>query len=93
MNDLATTVEPSRPYGARPTPEPTAPAILVADDDSEMCELAEAGLSRRGYRVAWRLSSEGALELLDQEDYAVLLVDIHMDGMSGLELCRAALAK
>jgi two-component system response regulator HydG len=66
---------------------------LVADDDPETCELTESGLSQRGYRVKWRLSAEGALELLDQEDYAVLLVDIHMDGMSGLELCRAALAK
>jgi DNA-binding NtrC family response regulator len=65
----------------------------VADDDPETCELTESGLSQRGYRVKWRLSAEGALELLDQEDYAVLLVDIHMDGMSGLELCRAALAK
>lgn len=95
MNDLATAAEPSHPYAAsRPTPEPTTqPAILVADDDSEMCELTEAGLSRRGYRVVWRSSSEGALELLDQEDYSVLLVDIHMEGMNGLELCRAALAK
>jgi DNA-binding NtrC family response regulator len=93
MNDLATAVEPSRSYAPRTAAEPTPPAILVADDDPETCELTEAGLSRRGYRVTWRLSAEGALELLDQEDYAVLLVDIHMDGMSGLELCRAALAK
>jgi two-component system response regulator HydG len=96
MNDAATAVEPSpsRPFSARPPAlEPVPPAILVADDDPETCELTEAGLSQRGYRVKWRLSAEGALELLDQDDYAVLLVDIHMDGMSGLELCRAALAK
>jgi two-component system, NtrC family, response regulator AtoC len=96
MNDVATAVEPSpsRPFAARPPGlEPVTPAILVADDDPETCELTESGLSQRGYRVKWRLSAEGALELLDQEDYAVLLVDIHMDGMSGLELCRAALAK
>jgi two-component system response regulator HydG len=86
------------------TPEPTisltgtplaaaAPAILVADDDKEMCELAEASLSRRGYKVTWRLSPEEALAELDKEDFAVLLIDIHMQGMNGLELCSQALLK
>ncbi|MFO7178924.1 MAG: sigma-54 dependent transcriptional regulator [Pseudomonadota bacterium] len=74
-------------------PRPRGPAVLVVDDDREMCELAEAGLSQRGYSVTWRMSPEEALALLDQEDFAVLFVDIHMEGMSGLDLCRAALAK
>jgi DNA-binding NtrC family response regulator len=74
-------------------PASPVPAILVADDDLEMCELAQAGLSQRGYRVSYRLNPDDALQLLDQEDFAVLLVDIHMEGMSGLELCRAALSK
>ncbi|HEV8244169.1 MAG TPA: sigma-54 dependent transcriptional regulator [Polyangiaceae bacterium] len=79
---------------AESTPRPTArPGVLVVDDDREMCELAEAGLTQRGYAVTWRLNPEEALALLDKEDYWVLLVDIHMDGMSGLDLCRAALAK
>jgi DNA-binding NtrC family response regulator len=71
----------------------TAPKILIADDDRDMCELAEAGLSQRGYAVSWRLSPDEALAHLDHEDYSILLVDIHMEGMSGLDLCRAALAK
>jgi two-component system response regulator HydG len=58
-----------------------------------MCELVEAGLTQRGYRVAWKLVPEEALALLDKEDFSVLLVDIHMEGMTGLELCQAALAK
>src|SRR5690606_16845325 len=74
-------------------PRPRGPAVLVVDDDREMCELAEAGLSQRGYSVTWRMSPEEALALLEQEDFAVLFVDIHMEGMSGLDLCRAALAK
>jgi len=69
------------------------PAILVVDDDREMCELVEAGLSRCNYSVAWRVSAREALELLDKEDFAVLLTDIHMDEMGGLDLCRAARAK
>jgi DNA-binding NtrC family response regulator len=83
------------------TPEPsrqaagalTTPAILVADDDRDMCELAEASLKRRGYDVTWKLSPSEALEELEKQDFAVLLVDIHMEGMTGLELCRTALTK
>jgi two-component system response regulator HydG len=67
--------------------------VLVVDDDREMCELAESTLGQRGYTVTWRVSPETALSLLDQHDFGVLLVDIHMEGMSGLDLCRAALAK
>ncbi len=58
-----------------------------------MCQLVEVGLRERGYRVGWRLDPEAALHELEQEDYQALVVDIHMDGKSGLDLCRAALAK
>jgi two-component system response regulator HydG len=67
--------------------------ILVADDDRDMCELVEAGLRQRGYEVTACLDPDGALEALERDDYSALLVDIHMDGKSGLDLCRAALAK
>src|SRR5690606_24096357 len=68
-------------------------SILVGDDDRDMCELAEAGLEQRGYGVTWRLSPKEALAAIESEDFDVVLVDIHMEGMSGLELCREALAK
>jgi DNA-binding NtrC family response regulator len=69
------------------------PSVLVVDDDQETCELTEAALSHRSLSVTWRKSAEEALELLDHRDYQVLLVDINMDGMNGLELCRAARRK
>src|SRR6185436_6245656 len=90
MNAALAAVE-NRPSDVRVSS--TAPKILIADDDRDMCELAEAGLSQRGYGVAWRLSPDEALAHLDNEDFSILLVDIHMEGMSGLDLCRAALAK
>jgi DNA-binding NtrC family response regulator len=82
--------------GPRSEPVPRAangPFVLVVDDDKAMCELVETGLTQRGYRVAWRMAPDEALALLDKEDFSVLLVDIHMEGMTGLELCQAALAK
>lgn len=71
----------------------SSPAVLVVDDDREMCELVEAGLRQRNYSVTWKTTPDEALEILEHEDFAVLLVDVHMDGMGGLDLCRAALAK
>jgi len=70
-----------------------APAVLVADDDQEMCELAEAILSRRGYQVTWRLNAEEALAELERTEFSVVLVDIHLGGMSGLDLCTQVLVK
>jgi two-component system response regulator HydG len=67
--------------------------VLVVDDEQSMCELVDAGLAQRGYSVQWRTSGEAALSLLDQQDFEVLLTDVHMDGMTGLDLCRQALAK
>jgi DNA-binding NtrC family response regulator len=67
--------------------------IMVVDDDLEMCELTQAALARRGYSVSWFTAPEEALKALDSEDFSVLLVDIHMEEMSGLELCTAAVAK
>jgi len=67
--------------------------ILVADDEREMCEVVEAGLRQRGYDVAWYVTPDEVLQALDREDYSALLVDIHMDGKSGLDLCRSAISK
>lgn len=73
--------------------ETHAPRILVVDDDQDMCELAQVDLTRRGYSVSWYTSAGQALNALDSSDFSVLLVDIQMEEMSGLEMCKAALAK
>jgi two-component system response regulator HydG len=65
--------------------------ILVVDDDPEMCELAFAALSKQGHNVRCVQSALEALELLRQEDFDVLLADVHMEGIDGLELCQRAL--
>jgi two-component system response regulator HydG len=66
--------------------------ILVVDDDRATCELLEAGLSKRGFRVTWRTTAAEALPLLASGDFDVLLTDLNMGGMNGLELCQRAVA-
>jgi two-component system response regulator HydG len=53
-----------------------------------MCELLQAGLKRRGFESVWRTVAEDALALLSQEDFAVVVTDLQMEGMDGIELCR-----
>jgi DNA-binding NtrC family response regulator len=61
-------------------------AILVVDDDADMRELAQDMLKDRGHQVSVAGSGEEALKLLAEEDYAVVLTDLRMKGMQGLEL-------
>lgn len=63
------------------------PRILVVDDEQPMCELLEADLARHGYSVTWRTTPEEALLALNSEDFDVVLTDLQMRGMSGLDLC------
>lgn len=61
-------------------------AILVVDDDADMRELAYDMLKDRGHQVATAGSGEEALKRLAEGDYAVVLTDLRMKGLQGLEL-------
>ena len=61
--------------------------ILVVDDDQNMCELIEADMQRRGFHVSWYTSAEEALRILKDEEFDVVLTDLEMPGMNGIELC------
>jgi two-component system, NtrC family, response regulator AtoC len=62
--------------------------ILVTDDDPVSCQLFAEVLEGEGYQVDRVLSGEQALRQLEQESYALLLVDVRLPGMSGLEVTR-----
>ncbi len=61
-------------------------AILVVDDDADMRELAYDMLKDRGHQVTTAGSGEEALKRLGEEDYAVVLTDLRMKGMQGIDL-------
>lgn len=61
-------------------------AILVVDDDADMRELVHDMLKDRGHQVTTAGSGQEALKLLGEEDYAVVLTDLRMKGMQGIEL-------
>jgi signal transduction histidine kinase len=64
--------------------------ILVVDDESANVEALRATLSGRGYAVQGLTDSAAALEALKHGRFALLLTDLNMPGMSGVELLREA---
>lgn len=62
-------------------------SVLVVDDDQAMRETLERGLVRAGYDVATVPTGNEALELLAARDFEVMVTDLHLGQMNGLELC------
>ncbi len=60
--------------------------ILVVDDDPALGEFLSRVLSAGGYEVAHELDSEGALGQVHAQQWDLLITDIELPGMNGLEL-------
>jgi len=60
--------------------------ILVVDDDEITCSLLEEVLSKEGYEVEKALNGEEAIEKGMKKTYEVLLTDIKMAGVDGMEV-------
>jgi DNA-binding response OmpR family regulator len=62
--------------------------ILIVDDDPEICALCAEALSEDGYQVITSTNGDEALELAQHEEFDVVLSDLRMPGMTGLELLK-----
>ena len=62
--------------------------LLIVDDDRAMCDWLELELGRCGFETRIATSGERALALVAAQDFDVLLTDLNMPGISGVELCR-----
>jgi DNA-binding NtrC family response regulator len=62
--------------------------ILIVDDELIMRESLAGWLERDGHAVQTAPSGEDALEILKQARFDILLVDIKMEGISGLDVLR-----
>lgn len=64
--------------------------ILLAEDDESMRLFLERALTRAGYEVVSFSNGVDALERLKEEPFTLLLTDIVMPRMDGIELARRA---
>jgi two-component system KDP operon response regulator KdpE len=68
--------------------EPAQGAILIVDDDASVRQALQTTLKTLGFRTSVASGGEAALALVRTEPFDVVLLDINMPGMDGLETCR-----
>jgi two-component system response regulator HydG len=73
----------------REEPAPDAPTVLVVDDEPSNVTSLEKIFRREGFRVLTADGAKTALELARTHRVAVVLTDLMMPGVSGLELMKA----
>ena len=64
-------------------------SVLLVDDDEDTGDLMCDALRLRGFDVESVNSAACCLSRLEQASFAVVVTDVQMPGMSGLELCSA----
>jgi two-component system, OmpR family, alkaline phosphatase synthesis response regulator PhoP len=62
--------------------------ILVIEDEEDLLALVQYNLTRDGYRVSFATSGEEGLQMARQELPDLLLLDLMLPGIDGLEVCR-----
>jgi len=61
-------------------------SVLIVDDEQVVCNVLRDELSERGYLCTTVLSGNEALAKLAAEDFDVVLLDIRLPGVSGMEM-------
>jgi two-component system alkaline phosphatase synthesis response regulator PhoP len=64
-------------------------SVLVVDDERDIRELIEYNLTKAGYEVTTAASGEECLELVAKAPPDLLLLDLMLPGINGLDVCRA----
>lgn len=63
--------------------------ILVVEDEEDILELVEYNLGKQGYRVARASSGEEAIRLTRLDVPDLIVLDLMLPGVDGLDVCRA----
>lgn len=67
---------------------PQTPQILLIDDEQESCKALSLLLNRAGYSVESCLSGEKALELLRKQSFELIISDLFLPGVSGIDILK-----
>lgn len=62
--------------------------ILIVDDNDYNLKVVGSFLKEKDYKIAFANDGESALNLLSQNKFDLILLDIMMPGMDGFEVCR-----
>ncbi len=62
--------------------------ILIVDDEEDILELVKFNLEREGYPVAGAIRGEDALKIIRSKSIGLLILDLMLPGIDGLEVAR-----
>jgi two-component system catabolic regulation response regulator CreB len=62
--------------------------ILVVEDEASIAETIVYALSTEGFAPAWKTTGRDALKLLNEQPVALVVLDVGLPDMSGLDVCR-----
>ena len=66
------------------------PRVLIVEDDPRIAELVEKNLESAGFSCATERTGTGALDAFEREHPDVLVLDIMLPGVDGVEITRLA---
>lgn len=72
--------------------ETTAPRILIVEDDADIAALMRRYLEKGGFRVDVRGSGGDAMRVIAETPPDLLVLDVMLPGITGLDICRAVRA-
>lgn len=67
--------------------------ILIVDDDPMIRHFVDLVITQQGYKAVTAAASDTAMQLLGRESFALVLLDINMPGMTGLDILRLMRAR
>lgn len=70
------------------TSSASAPRVLIVDDEPNIVMSLEFLMRRNGYEVSIARNGTEALEAIDRESHAVILLDIMMPDVDGYQVCQ-----
>jgi two-component system copper resistance phosphate regulon response regulator CusR len=62
--------------------------ICLVEDEDKVSSFIKKGLSEHNYEVDIAANGEDALDMILQKNYNLVILDVMLPGMSGIELCR-----
>lgn len=62
--------------------------LLIVEDEKELCDTVAASLYRAGYEVDTCYDGEEALDYILTEEYDLIVLDLNLPGMDGMDLLR-----
>ena len=88
MSNQGEHTRPTSAKGKAAQPDQAPPRILVVDDEEDLLELVRYNLTKEGYDVECVDSGEDALRSARREPPDLIVLDLMLPAVDGLEVCR-----